>query len=207
MIIVCGRYVVFSENEYGEMQNVVQEVSDRLGMGNTAKGEVFPAKFAPVIYQEEGKKILAPMKWSFGEYYGRPIINSRAETIIDKPIFRNSFQERRCLVPANAYYEWKKETGIKEKIKFEISINQTELFFMAGIYNSFKDRNGISYTGYSIITTAANQATAYVHHRMPVIIEPGSENLWLSPNPENSGVLIDMLRPYTFRSMELKAVS
>ncbi len=201
---MCGRYAVFTEREYDEIKSIIDEVSEKYKTSeNIANGEVFPTNIAPVIYRQGDKRILAPMKWSYGQYSGRPIINARAETINEKRMFQSSLYQRRCLIPANAYYEWKQEEGVKKKTKFEISVSESKIFFMAGIYNVFKDNNGTQYTGYAIITTAANQTTAPVHDRMPVIIEPGLENLWIGQNIGSIDAIINMLRPYTYRSMTL----
>lgn len=205
---MCGRYVVFTDTEYDEIQSIIDEVAKEYKTSeNLVKGEVFPTNTAPVIYEDKGKSILAPMKWSYGQYSRRPIINARSETINSKNMFQSSFHQRRCLIPANAYFEWKKEEDMKKKTKFKISIPQYEVFFMAGIYNVFKDNNEKQYTGYAIITTSANQIMASVHDRMPVIIERGSEKLWLRQGSENIGLLMDMLKPYTYRDMIINAVS
>lgn len=205
---MCGRYVVFTDSEYDEIQSIIDEVSEKYKTSEgIVNGEVFPTNTAPVIYQEKGKSTLTPMKWSYGQYSGRPIINARAETINLKTMFQSSFHKRRCLIPANAYYEWKKEEDTKKKTKFEISLSKSKIFFMAGLYNVFKDNNGKQYIGYAIITTSANQTTAFVHDRMPVIIEHGSEKLWIGQSFENTNDLIDMLKPYTDKGMKLNAVS
>jgi putative SOS response-associated peptidase YedK len=201
---MCGRYVVFTDNEYDEIKSIIDEVSEQYKTSeNIVNGEVFPTNTAPVIYQENGKVILTPMKWSYGQYSGRPIINARAETIMSKSMFQSSFVKRRCLIPANAYYEWKKEEGTKKKTKFEIAVSQSKIFFMAGIYNVFKDSDGKQYTGYAIITTSANQTTASIHDRMPVIIEPGLEKFWMGQSFENINDMTDMLKPYNCKSMVL----
>lgn len=205
---MCGRYVALTDIEHEEIQSIIDYVSEEYKTSeNIARGEVFPTNIAPVICEEKGKIVLTAMKWSYGQYSGRPIINARAETINSKSMFQSSFHQRRCLVPANAYFEWKKEEGSKKKTKFQISIPQNKIFFMAGIYNVFKDNNGKPYTGYAIITTEPNQTTAFIHDRMPVILEPGSEKLWIGQNSGNVSSLIEMLKPYTYSDMIMKAVT
>nr|WP_010247515.1 SOS response-associated peptidase [Acetivibrio cellulolyticus] len=203
---MCGRYAVFTEYEYDEIKSIIDEVSEKYKTSeDIVNGEVFPTNTAPVIYREKDKSVLAPMKWSYGQYSGRPIINARAETITEKLMFQSSLHQRRCLIPANAYYEWKQEEGVKRKTKFEISVSQSRIFFMAGIYNVFKDNNNKQYTGYAIITTTANQTTASIHDRMPVIIEPGLEKLWIEQNSESIKDVIGMLKPYTYKNVVLSA--
>lgn len=207
VIRMCGRYVALTDIEYDEIQSIIDEVSKEFkDSENIAKGEVFPTNIAPVICEEKGRIVLTAMKWSYGQYSGRPIINARGETINSKSMFRDSFHQRRCLIPAKAYFEWKKEEGAKKKTKFEIYVPQSKVFFMAGIYNVFKDNNGGQYTGYAVITTEANPTTASIHDRMPVIIEPGWERLWLGPQSDNMEPLIEMLKPYTYSDMAMNAV-
>lgn len=192
---MCGRYVPLSEKDYEEIQRIVDEVSEKFNSQDAPKNEVFPTNYAPVIMRENDKKILIPMKWSYGEFTGRPMINARAETIIQKPMFRQSFHQRRCLIPAAAYYEWKQNEGQTKKTKYRISIDSSDFFFMAGIYNTFKDKLGNLYTGYAIITTEACKGIGMIHDRMPVILKNGTELIWLDNGLETEN-LLNMLKPF-----------
>ena len=135
---MCGRYVALTDTEYEEIQSIIDEVSkEYTNAENITKGEVFPTNIAPVICEDKGKIVLTAMKWSYGQYSGRPIINARGETINSKSMFQSSFYQRRCLIPANAYFEWKKEEGSKKKTKFEIFVPQNKIFFIFYFVENF----------------------------------------------------------------------
>ncbi|NLD46767.1 MAG: SOS response-associated peptidase [Clostridiaceae bacterium] len=184
---MCGRFLICTDDEYREISDIVSEVEENLSF---KPGEIFPTNTAPVIVKDR----LTFLKWGFYTYDNKLIINARSETIETKPMFRKSFWEKRCLIPANSYFEWKKDKD--KKIKYEISVPQRKLFFMAGLYNTFLDKNNNSFTGFVIITTSADESISHIHDRMPAIIEPGLEKLWLSNKSDDSSKLKDMLKPY-----------
>lgn len=108
----------------------------------------------------------------------RPLINARAETILQKNTFKKAFQKKRCLVPATSFFEWKKEGGIKEK--YRISVKEQTIFSIAGICEFFTDKDGQEKLMYSIITTDANAQMQDIHDRMPVILRPEQETDYLN---------------------------
>jgi putative SOS response-associated peptidase YedK len=107
------------------------------------------------------------------------MINARSETAATKPAFRDALKSRRCLVPADAFYEWVR-TG-KSKQPFCFEVRDGELFAFAGLWDRWKDASGTWVKSCSILTTTPNAVTATVHDRMPVILEPSSYDLWLDP--------------------------
>ncbi len=119
-----------------------------------------------------------------------PLINSRSETILEKPVFSDAFRKRRCLVPANGFYEWKK--GIN-KIPYRFHFEDDSLFSMAGIWQEGKGPDQKPLCSFSILTTAANKLMHDVHDRMPVILEPEDEDRWLLDNDTAS--LMELLKP------------
>jgi len=119
-----------------------------------------------------------------------PLINSRSETILEKPVFSDAFRKRRCLVPANGFYEWKK--GIN-KIPYRFHFEDDSLFSMAGIWQEGKGPDQEQICSFSILTTAANDLMRDVHNRMPVILEPKDEEPWLTE--KDAPNLIDLLKP------------
>lgn len=126
------------------------------------------------------------------------IINSRAETISEKSQFSYSFINRRCLIPADSYYEWARSPG-KQPWRFLMKDNS--LFSFAGIwYNTAKQINC-----FSIITTSANQIVKDVHHRMPVILHPEDETIWLNDN--NIENLLALLKPFPQELMKCYKIS
>jgi putative SOS response-associated peptidase YedK len=190
---MCGRYLISTDKDYDEIINIINEVSDKYDETNLANGEIFPTNNVPVIYNFNGRNILSSAKWGFPNYKNNGvIINARCETVLEKPMFRNAFVTKRCLVPANAYYEWL--TQDKKKVKYQIGFDDRSIFFMAGLYNKFTDKSGVPFTAITIITTEAKQDIAFIHNRMPVILNNGMERFWLSS--ANLDELQSILKPY-----------
>ena len=100
------------------------------------------------------------------------MINARSESITEKPAFKNAFKKRRCLIPANGFYEWKKD---ENKTPFRIFLKSEEIFSMGGIWETWKDAEARPVHTFSIITTAPNPLMESIHNRMPVILPPEYE--------------------------------
>ena len=132
--------------------------------------------------------------WAKDANIGYEMINARAETVAEKPAFRESFKSRRCLIPADGFYEWKK-VG-KAKQPFHFGMHDDSLFAFAGIWDRWKNPVGEVIETCSILTTTANALLADVHDRMPVIMPLGHYDLWLDPGFKNTGDLRELLRPY-----------
>lgn len=115
------------------------------------------------------------------------LINARAEGIASRPAFRAAFYGRRCLVPADGFYEWQQSAGVRTPYRFEL--RDRALFAMAGVY---EEQNGT----FAVITCAASALVRPVHHRMPVILERRHEALWLDPKMRDSETLLPLLRAY-----------
>ncbi|HHN47429.1 MAG TPA: SOS response-associated peptidase [Bacteroidales bacterium] len=140
--------------------------------------------------------------WAKDEKIGNKMINARAESIAEKPSFRNAFRSRRCLVPADGFYEWKSDNG---KIPYRITLKSNEPFAMAGIWETWKSPSGSNIHSFSIITTAANALMQPIHERMPVILPPEAEETWLSGN--NAEEIRALLKPYDPDLMQAYQVS
>jgi putative SOS response-associated peptidase YedK len=193
---MCGRYLIETDDDYDEIMSVVDEVSGKFRDSDVAKGEIFPANNVPVVYSHNGRKVLSAAKWGFPGFRNKGIIiNARAETIAEKPMFKNPLVSRRCLVPANGYFEWLKNTD-REKTKYLIRVREKHLFYMAGLYNMFTNQSGLVYAAITIITTAANPDTAFIHDRMPAILQDESTNAWLDKSNTNPLLLQSLLVPY-----------
>lgn len=129
-------------------------------------------------------------------------LNARAETIFEKPSFRESIMRKRCIVPSTGYFEWRHEES--KKIPYYIYVKNESIFSMAGIYDIWTDKeSGRQHATFSIITTATNSLTDYIHntkHRMPAILSPEDEEQWL--NPELSRENIEyFFKPYSSDEM------
>ncbi len=141
--------------------------------------------------------------WAKDTRIGVKMINSRAETIAEKPSFKRAFAARRCLIPANGFYEWKKQG--QKKLPYRFMLRNESLFAMAGIWETWHDSANNVFHSFSIITTSANSLMKQIHHRMPVILRPEHEQLWLGDT--ESGKLLELLKPYPDGLMEYYAVS
>jgi putative SOS response-associated peptidase YedK len=130
------------------------------------------------------------------------LINTRAETILEKPSFKSSFKRRRCLVPADGFYEWKKE---KIKVPHRIMLRSGEPFALAGIWDTWMDAEGNELRTFSIITTSPNELIASIHNRMPVILARDAEKKWLQETDERT--LLELLKPYPAEEMKAYKIS
>lgn len=133
------------------------------------------------------------------------MINARSETVATRPAFRDALRLRRCLVPADGFYEWKRSG--KAKLPYCFEVNDGELFAFAGIWDCWRDRNGTAVETCSILTTTANLVTRSVHDRMPVILDRSSFELWLDPEMRDVARASKLLKPYSGRPMNCYPVS
>ncbi|MFB6359970.1 MAG: SOS response-associated peptidase [Halobacteriales archaeon] len=130
------------------------------------------------------------------------LINARAESVAEKPSFRDAFEQRRCLLPASSFYEWTDRRG--RSVPYCIGPTDQDVFAMAGLWETWSSNGEIVRTA-AIITTEANDAVADIHHRMPVILDPDEETRWLEAEPTEA--LDSLLRPYPAERMDAYEVS
>jgi putative SOS response-associated peptidase YedK len=133
------------------------------------------------------------------------MINARSETAATKPAFRDSLKFRRCLIPADAFYEWLRTGKAKQPYCFEVG--DGELFAFAGLWDGWKNSNGNGIKTCSILTTTPNAVTSAIHDRMPVILERDSYDLWLDPGMQNVAAISELLKPFDARLMRCYPVS
>lgn len=173
---MCGRYALDADIDL-LIERYKAIIAEREVSG---KSEIFPTDSQPIITENGGRRI-EMAKWGFMPHYAkRPLINARGETVHEKPSFRRSFLNGRCLVPATAFFEWEEKDG--KKIKRKISVEDVSIFSMAGLFEDFIDKEGKKFRAYTILTTDANSKMAKIHDRMPVIVSPEDEEKWLDPN-------------------------
>lgn len=132
------------------------------------------------------------------------MINARSETAATLPAFRDAFKSRRCIVPANGFYEWSRSGKTKQPYCFEV--NRGALFVFAGLWDRGKDPNGNWIRTCSILTSTPNAVTSAVHDRVPVILDPDSYDVWLDPGFTEVTAVSDLLKPYV-RLMRCDPVS
>lgn len=188
---MCGRYTLYITPtdlslRYNALNNNIKF---------SPKNEIYPGENAPVITIDNNsdKKQLSLFNWGFSpSYTNKKIINARAETIDQKKTFEKPFKNKRCIIPATSFFEWKNKG--KNKIKHEIYLKNEKIFSLAGIYDKFTDKNGNKITCYTIITTNANKTLEDIHNRMPVIITKEKEDFWLKSSDYSK--LKDLLTSY-----------
>lgn len=147
--------------------------------------------------------------WAKEAQSGYQMINARAETVAEKPAFRTAFRSRRCLIPADGFFEWQSLPGERAKQPWYMSRSDGQPFAFAGLWECWepRDGNGQPIESCTIIVTSANELVSSIHDRMPVILDPGDYQLWLDPANRDSQVLSGLLRPYPAQSMAARPVS
>ncbi len=136
---------------------------------------------------------------------GNHMINARAETVAEKPSFRDSLKKRRCLILADGFYEWQKQGSAKQPVR--IVLKNREPFGFAGLWDTWESSDGEKINFCTIITTEANELLKPVHDRMPVILNREAEDVWLDPLVPAPAKLLPLLKPYPSEQMEFYLVS
>jgi putative SOS response-associated peptidase YedK len=136
--------------------------------------------------------------WSTDEKVGFNMFNARSENILSKALFRESIRSKRCLIPADGFYEWKKAG--KNKIPFRVTLSSDDAFSFAGIWDSWETKEGEIINTYAVITAPANELMQEFNDRMPVILTKDLENDWLKKDLNDKDIS-DMLRPYDSKKM------
>jgi putative SOS response-associated peptidase YedK len=168
---------------------------------------VSPQSTQPVVrlHADRGKPEFALMRWGLVPYWakdakiGYSTINARAEEAAAKPLFREAFKKRRCLIPADAFYEWQ-QLNAKTKRPFAFALQSGEPYAFAGLWERWKPRDGEPLETFTILTTDPNALAERVHNRMPVILEPRDYSRWIEPG-DPARPPIDLLRPYPAEKM------
>lgn len=189
------------------------ELVTRFGLDECVEFEprynIAPSTGIPTIIQTpEGKRVLQLMHWGLipgwakDASIGNRLINARGESIAEKPSFSASFKRRRCLIPASGFYEWAQEGKVKQP--YYISLKSGEVMALAGLWETWRTPDGSSLQSACIVTTGANELMRPIHDRMPVIVEPGNWQDWLTAVQDDADKLI---RPYESDDLLFWAVS
>ncbi|OVE75593.1 hypothetical protein BVX97_04190 [bacterium E08(2017)] len=201
---MCGRYTLTKLSE-----DDARALGITLPTNLIARYNIAPSQVVPVIrtFSPSNDRILDQMRWGLspswmGSAPSKPKpINTRAETILEKPMFRKAFVQRRCIIPADGYYEWKKTSSGKQPYYFTNKDNT--LLCFAGIWETAADESPT----FSIITTSPNSVAAKIHNRMPVILDSKSCSTWLGINDAGVSKLTDLLVPSPDDSLVCHPVS
>ncbi len=203
---MCGRYMIVDHIGISERFQVRHIPFTLFPTYNAA-----PTQLLPVVMQRDEDRELNLLRWGLiprwhksGPGKTPEPINARAETLLEKPMFRSLVKSKRCLVPANGFYEWRRNGGVKQP--FYIHPTNQNTFAFAGLYDETPGEDGELVGSYAIITTGPNAVMAGIHDRMPVILQREDEAEWLDPTLTDPGI-VTLLQPYPAEVMEATEVS
>jgi putative SOS response-associated peptidase YedK len=206
---MCGRYRLSRRKEVIAEHFYTADWQDDWN----PRFNIAPTQSVPIIRQhpKEPRRDLLLMKWGLIPSWAKDtsgaarMINARSETARTLPAFREAMRLRRCLIPADGFYEWQRRGSAKQPFCFEV--DQRQLFAFAGLWDRWKNPSGEWVKTCSILTTTPNAVTAPVHDRMPVILDPDNYDLWLDPGMTNVAAISELLKPYDARLMRCYPVS
>jgi putative SOS response-associated peptidase YedK len=206
---MCGRY------RLSRRKQIIEEYFDSAPWDDhwNPRYNVAPTQPVPVIRQHPKEPIrqLSMMRWGLIPHWAKDAsgaartINARSETAATKPAFRDPLKFRRCLIPADGFYEWKRTATGKQPFCFEVG--DGGLFVFAGLWERWRDPNGQWVKSCSILTTTPNAVTSAVHDRMPVVLRKDDYDMWLDPGMQNVAAISELLRPCDASKMRCYPVS
>ncbi len=205
---MCGRFTQQRPaSELAEIFSAEPLVDDRGGHYNVA-----PTDDALVVVQREARRAITAYRWGLVPHWapdlktGGRMFNARAETLTTSPAFRDAFKRRRCLVPVDSFYEWKREGSIRQP--YNIARADGRPLALAGLWAGWKDPDADAVVRtFTIVTTSPNEAVADLHDRMPVLIPDDAWDTWLDPDPPDQTILIGLLQPTDAIVLRIHAVS
>jgi putative SOS response-associated peptidase YedK len=200
---MCGRYTLTTP---------VARLAERFRLDATPslpfRYNVAPSQPVPAVRAgPEGGRSLALLRWGLVPSWaadpsiGNRLVNARSETVAEKPAFRAAFRQRRCLLPADGFFEWRKEGRQKQPYWFRL--RDAGPFAFAGLWEQWTAPDGARVESAAVLTTAANELVRPLHDRMPVILRPEDHDRWLAPGPGDAALLV----PYPAGEMTATPVS
>ena len=178
---MCGRYAITTAPE------AIRQLFAYLEQPNfPPRYNIAPTQPVPIVRMAEGKRQLALVRWGLIPAWVKDprtfslVINARGESVLDKPAFRNAMKRRRCLFPADGFYEWKRDGERKQP--YFVRLKSGAPLAFAGLWETWMGPNGEEQETAAIVTTTASRSIAHIHDRMPVIVPPDAFDFWLDPN-------------------------
>lgn len=207
---MCGRFTNKAKPEQIEKEFKVGRINPNLFQ---PRFNIAPMQMIDIVFEPKTQRILSRLKWGLVPFWakdetiGNNLINARAETLSEKPSFREAFKSRRCIIPASGFYEWQRR-GTEAKQPFYFYLKDKEVFGFAGLWESWVDKQtGENLETCTIITTGANEVLKPVHDRMPVILKAENYDEWLDVKENDTKKLQKFLLPYPSDEMDLHPVS
>jgi putative SOS response-associated peptidase YedK len=203
---MCGRFVLTADTD------AIQTAFDLTSVPDTMipRFNIAPTQPVAVITNDDPHALtyyrwgLIP-SWAKDRKVGSTLINARSETVDEKPSFRTAFKRRRCLIPTDGFFEWKKQGS--DKVPMFIHLKGRPVFAFAGLWEIWYSPEGDEVRTCSILTTEANSFMKTIHERMPVILPREEYATWLAADEQPPAVLKGMLKPYDPDQMTAYAVS
>ncbi len=213
---MCGRYTLSRGDRIVEVvPNVTMKVDIREQLGGLFQGRwnIAPSQDILVVANREGELAPEPMRWGLVPSWskdvsvGNMMINARSETAVEKPVFRKCLERRRCVIPADGFYEWRKHADGKAKTPMFIHMKDGHAFGFAGLWETWQDPADGVVNSCTILTTSPNELMAGIHNRMPVILPREGVLDWLDAQPRNAMDMVVWLKAYPAEEMEAWPVS
>jgi putative SOS response-associated peptidase YedK len=193
---MCGRFT--QERPASELADIfaAEPLADELG----ARYNVAPTDEAFVIVQRDDRRAVASYRWGLVPHWSTDarsaarMFNARAETITASPAFREAFRRRRCLVPVDSFYEWKRDGSIRQP--YRVVRADGAPLALAGLWAGWREPDSdVVRRTFTIVTSSPNRTISELHDRMPVVLEPGAWDRWLAPTGADPTELLAMLEP------------
>lgn len=207
---MCGRSSLTKSEKELEARFKATFYSEDLAKYNPLPNyNVAPTHVMPVITNKDPDHFL-PMRWGLIPFWSKDIrmgyklINARIESILEKTAFKYAIEKRRCLVPMDGYYEWKKNGG--KKVPFRIVTIDQEIFSVAGLWENWKSPDGHLIQSFTVLTQPASESIAHIHDRMPAILTKDQELDWLDMNI-SPGEALTIIAPYIDENLSAYPVS
>ncbi len=209
---MCGRYVLingkmvlqsFAKLHLGSMQDVFNDLP---------RYNASPMQKMPIVAMRHGELTAEKMQWWLIPHWSKDgkinatTFNAKSETVDQSKLFAPYFKSSRCLIPADAFYEWKKITA-REKQPMCITMKDEKPFMFAGLFSVWKNEKGEELPSFTIITTEPNKLMSDIHTRMPVILHQKDFDEWLDRENKDTGKLKELLVPYPASEMTVYPVS
>lgn len=203
---MCGRFTLRTPAERVKREFLLEEVPSIEARFNIAPTQnILAIRHSPDGSEAIMLKWGLIPSWAKDDSIGAKLINARSETVDEKPSFREAFKRRRCIIPADGFYEWQRTGDRKQPFYFRLKDDR--LFGFAGLWEKWHSPDGESLETCSILTTEANSVLKTMHDRMPVILDPEAYDLWLDEDVRKQDLRKELLRPFPASEMMAYPVS